>query len=45
MNLNIHNERQDCKMCTACGVLVGEELNEGDEGEGIWRMDFTYAMN
>jgi hypothetical protein len=38
INLNINNERQDCKIGTMCvGVLEGGgRVNEEDEGEGIW---------
>jgi hypothetical protein len=44
INLNINNKRQDCKIGTVCaGILVGEgRVNEVDEGEGIWFMDFIY---
>jgi hypothetical protein len=44
IHLNIKNERHDCKIGTVCaGALVGERrVNEGDEDEGIWLMDFIY---
>jgi hypothetical protein len=44
IDLNINNERQDCEIGTVWGVvLVGEgRLNEGDEGEEIWWLDFIY---
>jgi hypothetical protein len=44
INLNINNEKQNCKIGTVCGgVLVrGGRVNGGDYGEGIWLMDFIY---
>jgi hypothetical protein len=42
-NLNITNENQDNKIGTVCvGVYEDGEVNEGDEGEGIWLMDFIH---
>jgi hypothetical protein len=44
IDLEINNERQDCKLGTVYReVLVGEGMvNEGDKVEGIWLMDFMY---
>jgi hypothetical protein len=39
INLDINNERRDFKIGTVCG---GKRGKEGDEGEGIWWMDFIY---
>jgi hypothetical protein len=41
INLNINNERQDCKIDRVGWVLVGRgRVNEGDGGEGMWLMGF-----
>jgi hypothetical protein len=39
INLNISNERQDCNIGTVGGILVGEEMVNAGEGEGIWWTD------
>jgi hypothetical protein len=45
ISLNINSERQDCKIGTVRGVLVGGRMvNEGNSGEGIWWMDFIYLF-
>jgi hypothetical protein len=37
LDFGIKNERQDCKIATMWGVLVGgRRMNGGDEGEGTW---------
>jgi hypothetical protein len=33
-NLNIDNEKQDCKIGTLCEG--GGRKNEGDKGDGMW---------
>jgi hypothetical protein len=42
LNLDINNERQECKIGTVVGVLVGGRVNEGDLGEEICLVDFMY---
>jgi hypothetical protein len=44
IDLEINDERQDCKIGTMYGgILVGgRRVSEGDEGEGMWLMDFIY---
>jgi hypothetical protein len=42
VNLEINNERQDCESGTVVGGTCRGRGNEGDEGEGIWLMDFIY---
>jgi hypothetical protein len=43
-DLNINNERQDCKIGTVWGGSCGKGRgNGGDEGERIWLMDFIYV--
>jgi hypothetical protein len=38
INLNISNERR-----YSVGILIGMgRVNEGEEGEGIWLIDFIY---
>jgi hypothetical protein len=43
-NLDINNERQDCKIGTVGvrGTVGRGRANEGDEGEGIWLLDFIH---
>jgi hypothetical protein len=36
INLDINNERQDCKIGTGGGTC------EGDKGETMWLMDFIF---
>jgi hypothetical protein len=43
INLEINNERQDCKIgfvcvcvCVCVCVYAGGRVNKGDQGEGIW---------
>jgi hypothetical protein len=43
----MNNERQGCKIGTVCGggITSGRgRVDEGDEGEGIWLMDFIYEI-
>jgi hypothetical protein len=43
IDLGNNNKRQDYKIDTVKGVLVGgKRVNEGDEGEGIWLVNFIY---
>jgi hypothetical protein len=42
--LGINNERQDCKIGNAGVGYMWEEVNERDEGEGIWLVDFIYKI-
>jgi hypothetical protein len=44
INLEINNEKRDCKTGTVWGGCCGGVVNEGDEGEGIWLMDFIYKI-
>jgi hypothetical protein len=38
--IHFNNERQDYSIQCVCPYLW--EVNEGDEGEGIWLMDVIY---
>jgi hypothetical protein len=42
IDLDINNKSEDCKIGTVGGVLMSGEVNEGDEDEGIWLVDFIY---
>jgi hypothetical protein len=44
IDLDINNERQEYKIGTVWGGYLwkGGRMNEGDEGEGIWLMDFIH---
>jgi hypothetical protein len=45
IDCGIKNVRQDCIIGSVCGVLVREgRANGGDEGEGIWLMNFIYKI-
>jgi hypothetical protein len=40
IDLGINNERQDYKLGTVGVYLCAGRVNEGNNGEGIWLMDF-----
>jgi hypothetical protein len=42
IDLDINNERQDCKIGTVGGLCGRGRGNGGVEGDGIWVMDFIY---
>jgi hypothetical protein len=44
INLTIDNERLEYKISLVWGMiqLGGQRVNEGDEGEAIWLIDFVY---
>jgi hypothetical protein len=43
IDFDINKERQHCKIGTVCRVTCGMgRVNERDESEGIWWMDFIY---
>jgi hypothetical protein len=43
IGLEINNERQDCKIGTVWGVLLEGRRVNGDDGNGIWLMDFIHT--
>jgi hypothetical protein len=44
IDLTIDNERLEYKISLVWGMiqLGGQRVNEGDEGEAIWLIDFVY---